>query len=164
MAKAQKLNITVNSREEADLTLKKITALTLLIEAEERDAQTAIDAIRSRLLRETSGPREALALYEKALRTWAKTDRKNWDGKSVELNFGTVGFRLPKAAIKLKLAVENIIERLRAKKMHTCIRIIEEVDKEALANYEDEVLLDVGCERTKPKDKFYYEIKREEVK
>jgi hypothetical protein len=93
-----------------------------------------------------------------------KTDRKTRDGKSLELNFGTIGFRLPKAAIKLVLGVENIIERLRAKKMHTCIRTVEQVDKEALANYDDEVLLDVGCARTKPKDKFWYEVKREEVK
>jgi hypothetical protein len=55
-------------------------------------------------------------------------------------------------------------ERLRAKKMHTCIRTVEEVDKEKLASYDVEVLLDVGCERTKPKDKFWYEVKREEVK
>ena len=37
-------------------------------------------------------------------------------------------------------------------KIHTCIRTIEEVDKEAHANYDDEMLLDVGCERTMPKD------------
>ena len=55
-------------------------------------------------------------------------------------------------------------ERLRAKKMHTCIRTFEEVDKKALANYDDDTLVDVGCERTKPKDRFWYEVKREEVK
>jgi hypothetical protein len=36
--------------------------------------------------------------------------------------------------------------------------------REALANSGDDVLIDVGCERTKPKDKFWYECKREEVK
>ena len=48
--------------------------------------------------------------------------------------------------------------------MHTCIRTFEEVDKKALANYDDDTLVDVGCERTKPKDRFWYEVKREEVK
>jgi phage host-nuclease inhibitor protein Gam len=81
--------------------------------------------------------------------------------KHVELTFGTVGFRLGKSAIKFKLAVENIIERLRAKTMLSCIRTIEEADKEALAAYDDETLEAVGCQRTKPKDRFYYDVKRE---
>ena len=55
-------------------------------------------------------------------------------------------------------------KRLRARKMHTCIRTVEEVDKEKLASYDDAALLEVGCERTKPKDKFWYECKKEEVK
>jgi hypothetical protein len=41
------------------------------------------------------------------------------------LNFGKLGFRRPKAAIKLKLAIQTIIERLRLKKMHSCIRTID---------------------------------------
>ena len=41
---------------------------------------------------------------------------------------------------------------------------VEEVDKEALANYDDDALLDVGCERTKPKDKFWLGCKKEELK
>jgi phage host-nuclease inhibitor protein Gam len=64
---------------------------------------------------------------ERALEEWTKTDRVSWPAKSIEL----------------KLAVETIIERLRTKKMQTCIRTVEDVDKEALAAYEDEVLADV---------------------
>lgn len=156
--------ITIDSREDADLTLKKITDVTLLIEAEEIEAQAAIDLIREQMVRETQGPREALDLYAKALKAWANKDQKSWTDKHIELNFGKLGFRRGNSAIKLVLAVETIIERLRAKKMQTCIRIAEEVDKEALANYDDEAITDVGCQRCKAKDKFWYQVKREEVK
>jgi hypothetical protein len=45
--------------------------------------------------------------------------------------------------------------------MLTCRRTIEEPDKEALAGYPDDVLEDVGCAKTKPKDRFYSEVKKE---
>jgi phage host-nuclease inhibitor protein Gam len=154
----------ITSREDVDAVLEAMGRAQAMIEAEELEAESKITDIRAKLVDKTAPLRISLAGSEKALKAWAKGDYKSWPAKSLELNFGTIGFRLPKAAIKLKLAVENIIERLRAKKMHTCIRTVEEVDKEALANYDDEVLLDVGCERTKPKDKFFYEVKREEVK
>ena len=66
--------------------------------------------------------------------------------------------------VKLLLAVETVIERLRARKMLSCIRKKEEVDKEALENYSDQVIAEVGCKRSQGKDKFYYEIKREGIK
>ena len=158
-----KSKIVIASREDADRCLQRIGQLELAIEEAERSAQEEIDAIREQLVSETEPVRDALAQNEAALKLWAKDDRKSWVAKHLELNFGTLGFRRPTPAIKLKLALENIVERLRAKKMHTCIRTVEEVDKEALANYDDETLLDVGCERTKPKDKFWYECKKEEI-
>ena len=160
---AKKANAVISSRADADAALEAIAMLTSVIETHELIAEDKITLARSKLVEDTASPRILLADYESALKVWAKVDRKNWEYKMLELNFGKIGFRLPPPAIKLKLAVENIIERLRAKKMHTCIRTVEEVDKEALANYDDEALLDVGCERTKPKDKFWYEVKREEV-
>ena len=45
--------------------------------------------------------------------------------------------------------------------MLTCIRTIEEPDKEALAAYDDATLEDVGCAKSKPRDRFYYEVKNE---
>jgi phage host-nuclease inhibitor protein Gam len=156
--------IVIASREDADNVLSLVSEILEKIADEEAIADQAIREIRTALVDGTEDLRVSLGAYEDALEAWAKTDRKTWAEKHIELNFGTVGFRLPKPAIKLKAAVETIIERLRAKKMQTCIRTIEEVDKKALANYDDETLADIGCKRTKPKDKFYYEVKKEEVK
>lgn len=159
-----KSKIVIASIEDADRALQRIGALQRNIISKEQDASEEIDEIRAALVRDTAHESEVLAANEAALKEWAKTASKEWKGKSLELNFGTVGFRKPTPAIKLKLAIETIVERLRARKMASCIRTLEEPDKEALAAYADDVLLEVGCERTKPKDRFWYECKSEVVK
>ena len=163
MANKQKV-IVIETRDDADRALQRIGQLQRSIAGKEQDAEKDIDEIRKQLVEDTRHEAQALADNEAALKLWAKNDRATWTGKSLELNFGTVGFRLPSPAIKLKLKIANVIERLRAKKMLTCIRTVEKVNKEKLASYDDAMLLDVGCERTKPKDKFWFECKHEEVK
>jgi len=156
--------IVIETSEDADRALQRLGELRRHIAGAEHDANEHIDAIRAALVEETKLTREALAQNEAALEVWAKGDAKSWEKKSLDLNWGTIGFHLGKPAIKFKLAVENVIEKLRGKKMASCIRTIEEVDKEALANYDDDVIATVGCARTKPKDKFWYETKEIEVK
>ncbi len=156
--------IVINSRDDADRALQRIGELQRYIEGAESDCEDHVATFRQKMLDETAPWRETLAVNEAALKAWAKADQYTWPAKSLELVFGTVGWRKPPAAIKLKLAIETIVERLRARRMHTCIRTTEEPDKEALAAYADDVLVELGCERTKPKDKFWYELKREELK
>jgi hypothetical protein len=47
--------------------------------------------------------------------------------------------------------------------MEHCIRVVTSVNKEAPETYDDDVLKKLGCRRARA-DKFYYEVKREEVK
>lgn len=165
MAKAaKKTELIVETRAAADLMLAEIAKLETMIKDEELDATAACELIRDQLADATENLRRALAVRVKALQTWAKKDEKSWPGRTCELMHGKVYFRLPQAAIKELLEVETIVERLRARKMTSCIRTKEEIDKEALAAYRDDVIEAVGCKRTKPKDKFYYEVKKEEVK
>ena len=157
-------SIKILTIDDAERALERIGALERSIAAEEKIASDRIDTIRRELVDDTAHQRQVLAVNQAALKEWAKSASKDWKGKSLELNFGSLGFRRPTPAIKLKLAIETIVERLRAKRMHTCIRTIEEPDKEALAAYDDETLAGLGCERTKPEDRFWYECKNEEVK
>lgn len=152
------------SREEADLTLREIAVLRKHIEREESVADRITREAREAMIERTAEARKQIAAHEHALREWAKSDRRHWPAKSLELNFGVVGWRLGKPAIKLVVAMQTVVERLRARKMISCIRVVEELDKEALAAYDDETIDAVGCRRTQPKEKFWYEIKREEIK
>lgn len=157
--------IKVTSRDEADRALQRIGQLQIFIEQAEATADKAIAAAREILKEETAVQRAALAENLAALEGWAKADAKNWaPSKSLDLVFGSLGFRLPPPAIRFKLSVENVIARLKANRGIWAIRVKEEVDKEALASWSDEDLEKIGCKRTKPKDSFWCEPKREVVK
>jgi len=83
--------------------------------------------------------------------------------KSVELAFGTIGFRLTtsiKTAAKTTWAM--ILEKVRDYGFSEAIRTKEEVDKEVLRGWSDEKLATVGARRD-TKDEFYIEIKAEEL-
>jgi phage host-nuclease inhibitor protein Gam len=157
--------IVIDTRDDADRCLQRIGELERYLENAENDIEVEVYRLREGMLAETAPAREALAKNRKALEAWTKGDAKNWGKeKHLDLNWGKVGLRRPPAAIKLLLALENVIEKLRAKKLTSCIRVIEEVDKEALANYDDATIAAVGCKRTKPKDRFWYETKKEEIR
>lgn len=164
MGKKQQTVVVIETRDDADRALQRLGELARCIESMEQDAEDSINAIRQALVEESENARKALVLNEAALKAWAKRDVKTWAGKTLDLVFGSMSFRTPPPSIKLLLEAETIVERLRARRMTTCIRVKEEVDKEALENYSDEVIEAVGCERKQGKDKFYYECKAEEVK
>jgi phage host-nuclease inhibitor protein Gam len=154
----------IMSMEDADKALRDIAEIAARIETEEAIADREVRQVREDLVRRVKPLRERIEELEDALEQWAKSGRSEWPTKSIELNFGIVGFRLPRPTIKCLLAIETIIERLRARKMNSCIRVKEEIDKEALANYSDEEIAAVGCKRKQGRDKFYYEIKREAMR
>src|SRR5688572_4026038 len=113
MAKSEvrQSKIEILSKDDADRALQRIGQLERNIAGKEKDAEDEIDDIRSKLLDETAVERFTLEQNINALKAWAKGDSKSWAAKSLDLNFGTIGFRLPPPAIKFKLAVENILER-----------------------------------------------------
>ncbi len=79
--------------------------------------------------------------------------------KSKVLTFGTVGFRqstsvsLPKAKDKL----EQIIRKLKARKMSDCIVVEEKISKDALKKYGEDTVNAVGA-TWKQKDEFGYDL------
>jgi phage host-nuclease inhibitor protein Gam len=92
-------------------------------------------------------------------------DKEEFPGesKTLELNFGKIYFKWTPYRIEFDVEEETVIERLRARKMESCIRVVTSVNKEALEAYDDDVLKKLGCRRERD-DKFHYEVKREEGK
>ena len=78
--------------------------------------------------------------------------------KSVQLQFGIVGFR---ASSKLKTlkkwTFERVLATLRDTGMRKYIRVKEEVDKEKLKGLAPETLAGIGCTVVQ-EDVFYYEL------
>lgn len=84
--------------------------------------------------------------------------------KTLTLNFGEVGYRqsttvsLPKAKEKL----DEIMRKLRSRKMLDCIVTKETVNKDALRQYGEDKVIAVGA-GWKQKDVFWYEAARDKL-
>ena len=168
MAKAEKKTydrLLIFDREEANAALKKIGELKVRINTILNREQKIILDASERITEETEADRQCLKVVEKELERWATGNRATWgESRSLQLTAGLLSFRLTPPAIVYTLKkVKHVIERLRAKKMAACIRMKEEVDKEALAAYPDDVLREVGCKRVQ-KDEFHYDVLMPEVK
>ena len=163
----KKHTIVIANRDEADRALQRLGELQRFIAGVEKEASDQIDVIRKRLVDETATQRETLAQNESALEAWAEANKKDLftEPRSVDLNWGRIGFRLTPWKIKFvgKLKVETIVEKLRANKMAHLIRIEESVNKEKALNYNNEALVQLGMRKVQTDD-FFYEVKSEEVK
>lgn len=159
--------ITVASYADADEALKMIGELEDFVSACEAKFNATVTELKAELVEKCDPVKKALRRGISALKKWAARAIPGDDGerkaRSIELNFGWVRFRWTPPAIKFKLEEETVIERLRARGMHSCIRTIEAVDKDVLAAYDDDILKAIGAYRDQ-EEKFYYEVKREEVK
>jgi len=83
--------------------------------------------------------------------------------KSVDLDFGTLSFRLSTKVVLVGKGVnwEKVVERLKELGYDSGLRVKEEVDKEALATWDDETLESVGVKK-KTADVFGYKLKQTE--
>ena len=82
-------------------------------------------------------------------------------GKSREMDFGKVGFRLS-TKLMLPKQVEKVIKTLKKYGMGDCITVKESVNKDILKTYDEKTILSVGG-TLKKEDTFWYETNREEL-
>lgn len=164
MAKAAKKKIeTITTQAEADELLRDIGRLEDKIATIHARESEIIRLANERAVAEAKPLIDERKMMVEELEAWARENEKEWEQRTLTLTFGRLYFRLGKPAIKLLRKAETILERLRAQGMQSCIRVKEEIDKEALAAYDADVLSEVGCKRMQ-RDEFYYEVFRPEVK
>jgi len=108
---------------------------------------------------------DRIAKLERDLKEFVEDHRDDLGkAKTKALNFGEVSFRLstsvslPKAKDKL----DEIIRKLKARKMNDCIKTEEKVLKDNLKKYGEDVVVAVGA-GWKQKDTFGYEVYLEKL-
>lgn len=157
----------ISSQDDADKALQRIGQLTASIAGLELDANKKLDEIREQLVKDSAEQREALAINEAALEAWATKNKAELftEPRSLELNWGTVGFRLTPWKILTigRVKTETIIEKIRAAKLTQLIRPKYEIDRKKALNYSAEDLARCGL-RKKQSDEFFYETNGIEVK
>lgn len=135
------------------------------------EAQIALGDIESTMQKQIIGAQKAaeqegkphkdrIAKLEREVKDFVEDHRADMGkAKSKTLTFGEVSFRLstvvslPRAKEKL----EDIIRRLKARKMTDCIIVEEKVSKEALKKYGEDTVVAVGA-TWKQKDVFGYDV------
>ena len=146
--------------EDADDALRNIGLLERELEAIDADAQKQIGEIKVAAVKKGETLRARISETTGKLQVYAdynKTDLFK-DRKSIDLTFGTFGYR-KSTSISVKKTTVDLLEKLGLGKY---IRIEKSPDKEAMKEMDDESLAQVDSVR-KIKDGFFCESNREEV-
>ncbi len=136
-----------------DLELQEIEAvMNLAISSAKETASLNSKDLKSR--------QQVIAMEVKEYVDYNRDDIK---GKEKLLAHGKVGYRLStKISVPIRKVAE-ILKNLKLKNMLDCIRVKEDVDKEALRKYTAEEIAEIGCMK-KVEDVFFMEPDYETLK
>ena len=151
--------------DDADAALARIAALKTQISLEELALKEGVDALKAKCAAACEQPRAAVAALEQALMAFALARKGELfaNPKSRNLLFGSLGFRASSSLKPVpKMTWERVLGVLKEKGMASCIRLREEVDREALRRLDAATLAGVGC-RLIQEDAFFYELNDIEI-
>jgi phage host-nuclease inhibitor protein Gam len=150
----------IKTIEDANLALKEIGLLEHQLAVIDGEANKEMAAVKEKCAKEGEGLRSRIADLTALLGAYAEYNRTELfkDRKSIELSFGSFGYR-KSTAISVKKTTLELLKKLGLARY---VRVKEEPDKEAMAELDDETLAQVDAAR-KVKDAFFCEANREEV-
>lgn len=150
----------IKDLDDANQALAEIGSLNLQIEAIDGDASQKIGKIKEAAAKAGERARERIKDLESALALYAEYNKMELfsEKKTIELSYGTIGFR-KSTKVSIKKSTLELLKKLFPGKG---VRIKEEVDKEALAEFADEELAQVDAAKLED-DVFGYTVNRDEV-
>lgn len=158
--------MTINSWNDVDTAIKKIGELNIAITKIEGDATLKTNEIKEAAKTQAQSLNDELQNLTKLVEAYCECNKAEFAKKrSKELVFGTVAYRLvksvsiPRAAAKL----EALIKSIKAFGLLCCIKTVETVDKDALAELADEDLVKLGIKRS-VRDSFRIEPNMEKIR
>lgn len=146
--------------DDVNLAMKDIGLWQKELDAIDTAAHKKIAEIKTEASKEGEELREKISGTVAKIQAFAEYNKDEFftDRKSVDLSFGTMGWR-KSTSISVKKTTLELLKQLKMKKF---IRIKEEVDKEQLSTLDDETLATVDAVR-KIKNEFFVEAKTEEI-
>nr|DAP14019.1 MAG TPA: hypothetical protein [Caudoviricetes sp.] len=155
----------LKSWEQVDAALKEIAENEIALADIEGDMNRQLNGIKITAAQDAKPHQDRIDKLGKDIKEFVEEHREDLGKKkTMALNFGETGFRqsttisLPKAKDKL----DEIIRKLKSRKMTDCIITKETVDKEALKKYGEDKVTAVGA-GFKQKDTFWYEAARDKL-
>lgn len=161
MARKRMEEPALKSWEEVDNTLKQIREAEIELGRIAADAERCMIDIRQQAEESAQPYKDKIKQMELQLKEFTVTNKADLKGKTMELSFGRVGFRMSTRLV-LPKAVETVIRQLRKNGMGDCIITKESVNKEILKTYDETTILSVGAS-LKKEDTFWYETRQEKI-
>ncbi len=161
MARKRMEEPALKSWEEVDNTLKQIREAEIELGRIAADAERCMIDIRQQAEESAQPYKDKIKQMELQLKEFTVTNKADLKGKTMELSFGRVGFRMSTRLV-LPKAVETVIRQLRKNGMGDCIVTKESVNKEILKAYDETTILSVGAS-LKKEDTFWYETRQEKI-
>lgn len=160
MARVRIETTKLKSWEEVNLNLKEIGECQLAIEQIESNMNTKISDMKLEATMQSKPYQDRIKKLELEIKEFSEENRADIRGKTKQTDFGKIGFRQSTKIIIR--SIQSVISTLRARKMYDCIRVKEEINKDKLGEYSDEVIAAVGASK-KVEDVFWYEVDREKL-
>jgi phage host-nuclease inhibitor protein Gam len=150
----------IETLDQANMVLKEIGILERELEGIDADAHRLIADIKEDAAKKGQTIRKRITDDSALLGAFAEYNRAELfkDRKSVTLSFGSFGYR-KSTSISVRRTTLELLKKL---SLTGCIRVKEEVDKEAMADLDDGTLAQVDSVR-KVKDDFFCEADKEEI-
>ena len=150
----------VTTLEDVDQVLLQIAQLRLQLKRIDADAEEEINKIKELAHRQAEPIKARIAALESSITVFAEVNKDQLfdKKKSIELNFGLIGYR-KSTKIRVK---KTTLEKLKAMGLMDAIIIKETPNKEVLATYPDDTLKKVDARRV-VEENFWYEVKEEAI-
>lgn len=151
----------VRNLDEANEALLEIARRRIELRRIDADAEDAINAIKEEANEKASPIQKEIEHFEKGLAAYAEMSRDDifTEKKSIELNFGIMGYR---KSTRISVSRKHTLDLLKKHGLTEAIKVKETPNKDVLADYPEETLKKVKAKRVSD-DKFWYEVKEEEV-
>ena len=146
--------------EDVNMAMRDIGLWQRELDVIDTQANKEIAEIKTKASKAGEPLREKISATVAKIQAFAEYNKDEYfvDRKSVDLSFGTMGWR-KSTSISVKKTTLDLLKKL---KMAKFIRVKQEPDKEAMAALDDETLASVDAVR-KVKNEFFVEAKTEEV-
>ena len=165
MPKKPVLHATVDNQAQAEGALAEMASLERKMIQADLDMQEVIDAAKQKAV-DTKTPLEArYKELEKAIKKWATMNKSALfaERKSIELAFGVFGFKANTVIRQMDgVSEEETLARVKRLGFTEAIRVIEQLDKEAMEKWTEERLALVGC-ICRTSDKWHCKAKQEKA-
>lgn len=146
--------------DEVDAALKEIAEAENQIAILESSLNITVNTLKEEFKAKSEPYKSEIKKYEAMVKEYVTEHKTDLRGKSRELTFGKVGFRLStKVALPKKL--DRLIAALRRNGMDDCIQVEEKVNKDVLKTYDEKEIIAVGA-ALKKEDTFWYETTKDE--